>query len=208
MVFDKVLHAVKIDPAYPWIELEVDSFATGPGRAYRAWWLRFHRNGGVVGTVTNPQAGLYVVKAPRVDKPQSDYVVFDDYNLDIGVKRFRCVKAPANFAVVEPSDGNGRIRPGSVVEVSLKLDSPCEDVTATFLVDRGRGSGFVGFPVNGTNAIELRTNPADGGLVWNASIPVKSCGTARAREVYVKFIVLGGSLRMPLFTTIDHPFGE
>ena len=205
-VFGRTLHAVRLDPAYPWIELEVDSFASRQARAYRAWWLRFHKNGGLVGTVTNPQTGLYVVKVPQIEKPQGDYVVFDDYNLEIGVKRLCNVRRPANFAIAEAAGGEGAIKPGSILNVTLELAASCADVTAMLLVDHGKGAGFVGFPVNGTNAIELK--PADGCCrVWKAAIPVKSCGIAAARKVYAKFIVLGGSLKTPLFTTINQPFG-
>ena len=95
--------------------------------------------------------------------------------------------------------------PGGVFEVALELAAPCEDVTATLLIDHGTGSGFVGFPVNGTNALEMKMADASGRR-WKASVPVKTCGKAGARRVYVKCIVLGGSLNTPLFTTINQPF--
>ena len=144
---------------------------------------------------------------PAREKQVTDYLHIYDYNFDIGVKRLRCVKSPANFIVAESSGGEGAIAPGSVLDVTLTLAEPCEDVTTTLLVDHGNGSGFVSFPVNGTNAIELKATKEGGGRVWKASIPVNKSGKARARQVYVKCIVLGGALRTPLFATVNQPFG-
>ena len=205
-VHGRVTHAVRLDPAYPWVELEVDAFHEKNTNAYHAWWLRLHSGGvALAGTVTNPQAGLYVARLPKMDKAKTDYVKFDDYNFDIGVKRLRCVKRPADFVVAEAAGGASAIAPGGVLEVALELAEPCEDVTATLLIDHGTGSGFVAFPVNGTNAIELKMADATGRR-WKASIPVKTCGKAGARRVYVKCIVLGGALKTPLFTTVNQPF--
>ena len=39
----------------------------------------------------------------------------------------------------------------------------------------------------------------------NSASAVKTCG--KARQVYVKCIVLGGALRTPLFGTVNQPFG-
>ena len=102
--------------------------------------------------------------------------------------------------------GKGGIWKGSVLDVTLNLASPCEDVTASLLIDNGGGSGFEGFPVNGTSAAELKPAEGGGSCVWKASIPVKSCRKAAARRVYVKCIALGGPLAVPLFTTINQPF--
>ena len=103
--------------------------------------------------------------------------------------------------------GKGGIWKGSVLDVTLAFAAPCEDVTATFLIDHGGGFGFVDFPVNGTSVIELKATKGSGGRVWKASIPVKKSGKARARQVYVKCMVLGGALRVPLFGTVNQPFG-
>ena len=205
-VHGRVVHAVRLDPAYPWVELELDAFREKNTRAYHAWWLRLHKIGvALAGTVTNPQSGLYVVRMPTIDKTQGDYVKFDNHNFDIGVKRLRCVKSPADFIVAEAAGGASAIAPGGVFEVALELAAPCEDVTTTLLIDHGHGSGFVGFPINGTNAIELKMADASG-RKWKASVPVKTCGKAGARRVYVKCIVLGGALKTPLFTTVNQPF--
>lgn len=206
-VLDSVAHAVRLDPKYPWIELEVDSFAARNAQGYRAWWLRLLGKGAIFGTVTNPQTGLYVAKMPQVVGPTSDCLRFDNYNFDIGVKRLQCVRQPADFIVAESAGGAGAIVKGSVLDVTLALAAPCEDVAATFLIDHGGGFGFVDFPVNGTGVIEFKATKGGGGRVWKASIPVKSCGRAKARQVYVKCIVLGGALRTPLFGTVNQPFG-
>lgn len=205
-VRDKVSHLAKIDPEYPWIEFEADSFVPLGGRVYRAWSLWFLKHGFIAGTVTHPQTGLYVVRAPKVEKPVSATLRLDDYNLEIGVKRLRCVRRPSNYIVAEASREAGTIIPGSVLDVTLNLATPCEDVTATLLIDYGHGGGLVAFPVNGTNAIELKATKDGGGRVWKASIPVKSCGMAKARQVYVKCVVLGGALKIPLFTAVNQPF--
>ena len=116
-------------------------------------------------------------------------------------------RLPADFIVAEAANGAGAIEKRGVLDVTLTLAEPCEDVTTTLLIDYGHGGGFVSFPVNGTNAIELKAAKDGGGRVWKASVPVKSCGKAKARQVYVKCIVLGGALKTPLFTTVNQPFG-
>ena len=131
-----------------------------------------------------------------------------DYNMEIGVKRLRCVRRPSDFIVAETADGAVAIRPGGTLDVTLNLSAPCEDVSTALFIDHGKGSGQVGFKVNGTNAIELKATKDGGGSVWKASIPVKSCDRADARRVYVKCVVLGGSLKIPLFTTVNQPFAD
>ena len=207
-VVGKAIHSVRVDPDYPWIELEIDSFVHLGERVYRAWLLSSEKFGWIAGGVTHPQTGLYVVRLPGFGAERMDNVTFYDYNLEIGVKRFRCVRRPMDFIVAEAADGADTIRPGGTIDVTLSLSAPCEDVTAMFLVDHGKGAGCVGFPINGTNAIDLKATKGSGGRVWKASIPVKSCGKADARRVYVKCIVLGGSLKTPLFTTVAQPFGR
>ena len=206
-VLGKAIHSVRLDPDHPWVELEIDSFVHLGEKAYRAWLLSFEKCGWIAGGVMSPQTGLYVVRLPDFGAARKDNLTFYDYNLEIGVKRFRCVKRPMDFIVAEAADGADAIRPGGSVVVTLNLSAPCEDVTAMFLIDRGKGAGCVGFPINGTNAIDLKATNDGGGRVWKASVPVKSCGKADARRVYVKCAVLGGSLQTPLFTTIPQPFG-
>lgn len=198
-------HAVWFNPEYPWVELEADSFATGTNRAYRAWSLRLVDGPCLFATVTHPQPGHYVARLPREEKPRRGYVRFDAYNLDVGIRRLRCVREPENSVEAGTADGEGAIRPGSVLEVTLHLAAPCEDATASLLIDRAKGGGFEGFPVNGTNAVALEAVD-ETRRAWRASIPVKTCGEAAARKVYVKCAVLGGSLKAPLFGTIDQPF--
>ena len=197
---------VPIDPGYPWLEFEVDSFVRQKDGVYSAWLLWFLKHGQLAGGVTHPQTGRYVLRMPKVEKAVMATLRLDDHNFDIGVRRLRCVKNPSDFIVAEAANGAEAIRPGETLDVTLTLAAPCEDVTATLLVGRGHGASLVGFPVNGTNAIDLKAAKDGGGRVWKASIPVKSCGTAGAQKVYVKCIVLGGALKVPLFTTINQPF--
>lgn len=199
-------HMVPIDPGYPWLEFEVDSFARQKDGVYSAWLLWFLKHGQLAGGVTHPQTGRYVVRKPKKEKPVKATLRLDDHNLDIGVKRLRCVKNPTDFIVAEVADGAEAIRPGCKLDVAVTLAAPCADVATTLLVDRGCGAGLEGFLLNGTNAIDLKATADGGGRVWNASIPVKSCGNAEAHKVYVKCVVLGGVLKVPLFTTINQPF--
>jgi hypothetical protein len=198
-------HRVKFDPAYPWVELEADSFLTGTNRAYRAWSLRLVDGPRLFGTVTHPQTGLYVAKLPNVEKSRMGYVRFDIYNLEAGIKRLRNVRLPANYVVAEASGGDGAIGQGSILEVTLHLAEPCEDVSASLLIDHGKGRGFEGFPVNGTNAIALEAAD-ETRRAWKAAIPVETCGAAAARKVYVRCAVLGGALKTPLFGTVNQAF--
>ncbi len=195
-------HAVRYDPDYPWIEAEVDSFAhadDGAKRVYRAWRLRAAK-WGLCGTVTHPLAGLYTVRLPAFEKPFRDYVRFENHNLNIGVKRLRNVKKPANSLSAVLQGGSQTAAPGDTLEIVLELARPCEDVSAVLLCDHGRGGGLQGFPVNRTNAVEMRAADASR-RVWKASVPVSSCGTAKPRQVYVKCTTLGGELALPLFTS-------
>ena len=208
MVRQDVAHTVKIDPEYPWLEVEVDSFVGQKERAYSAWRLWFLKYGFLAGGVTYPQTGRYIVRMPKVEKSVNAVLRLDDHNFDIDLKRLRCVKNPADFITVETAGGADVIRPGETIDVTLTLAQPCADVSAAFLIDYGKGRGFVGFHVNGTNAIELKATKDGAGRIWKASIPVKRCDKADARRVYIKCIVLGGALNVPIFTTVDSPFQD
>lgn len=205
-VYDKVMHVVRRDPGYPWIEIEVDSFVRLGEKTYRAWLLMLEKSGWIAGGITYPQTGLYVIRLPDLDAARTDVLKFYDYNMEIGVKRLRCVRQPSDFIVAEAANGAKAIEPGGTLDVALNLSAPCEDVSTAFFIDHGKGGGQVRFKVNGTNAIELKAAKDGGGRVWKAAIPVKSCDKADARRVYVKCVVLGGGLKMPIFTTINQSF--
>lgn len=108
--------------------------------------------------------------------------------------------APANRFSVSAPDGRDVVSAGDSLEFLLELARPCEDVSAVLLCDHRRGGGLQGFPVNRTNAVEMRAADASR-RVWKASVPVSSCGTAKPRQVYVKCTTLGGGLALPLFTS-------
>ncbi len=199
VVRNHATHAVTYDPDYPWIEMRVDAFADIDGNKYKAWGVRGVSKdiGFLFGTVTHPQAGLYTVRLPAFLKNFSDYVSISDYNLEMTVRYLRNVRRPSDLLCAEKT--------GDAIEISLELAEPCEDVSAMFVRDAGKGSGLQAFSVNGTSTIELR--PADGsGRLWRATVPVSSSGTAKRRQVYVKCQVLGGSLDVPIFTNIDAEF--
>ena len=202
----KVSYPVKLDPQYEWLELQIDSFNRQKQGAYSAWKLWFLKDGALAGGVTHPQAGRYVLKLPKVETPRKATLRLDDYNFDIGLSCFRCVKRPADFILAEAADGAHTVRPGGRLNVTLTLAQPCADIAASLLIDRSHGRGLEPFLLNGTNALELKATPDGGGRVWTASIPVVSCDESGKKKVYVKCIVLGGALTTPIMTTVSGPF--
>lgn len=207
-VSDRVCRIVEVDPAYPWVELEVDSFKAsddGSKPVYHAWSLHVGKFGGVVGTVTHPVTGLYTVRLPAFGAAQTVPLSFFDYNFDIGVKRLRNVKRPPNCLSATVAGAPETAKAGDEIRIELTLEKPCEDVSAAFFCDEGRGGGMQGYAVNGMNAIELRSADA-AGRRWTATIPIRSCVKAKARSVYVKCTTLGGGVPTPIFTNFACAF--
>ena len=202
-----ICHSVKLHPDYPWLEIEADSFTVpGEGRRYRAWSLHTASSGLLCGTVTHPQTGLYTIRMPQVEKAKSDWLKFYDYNLDIGVRRLRNVKRPPNLLSAEV-EGGGVARPGARLRICLELEDPCEDVTAVLLCDRCHGSGLQGFAVNGTNSLDMKATDKSGRR-WAAAVDVRKCAEADPRHVFVKCMVLGGTLKTPIFTNFTSAFAS
>ena len=205
-VSGKAVHSVAFSPEYPWLEVEVDSFLRNekPGeKCYHAWSVHGAKMAGLVGGVTYPQVGLYTIRMQAPEKQVNDCLHIYDYNFDIGFRKLRNVKRPPNC--LSATSGGEVIAPGSEIEIALELAEPCEDVVAEFRYDSGHGGGAEPYKVNGSSQIELKA--ADSTLCrWTARVPVKSCGDAKARRVFVKCTVIGGALDLPILTNFVQPF--
>lgn len=206
IVSGKAVHSVAFSPEYPWLEVEVDSFLRNekPGeKCYHAWSVHGAKMAGLVGGVTYPQVGLYTIRMQAPEKQVNDCLHIYDYNFDIGFRKLRNVKRPPNC--LSATSGGEVIAPGSEIEIALELAEPCEDVVAEFRYDAGHGGGAEPYKVNGSSQIELKA--ADSTLCrWTARVPVKSCGDAKARRVFVKCTVIGGALDLPILTNFVQPF--
>ena len=205
-VSGQVTHCAVFDPEYPWVEMEVDGFLRNekPGvKCYHAWSVHGAKMAGLVGGVTYPQPGLYTIMMQTPEKRMNDYLRIYDYNFDIGFRKLRNVKRPPNC--LSATAGGEVIAPGSEIEIALELAEPCEDVVAEFRYDAGHGGGAEPYKVNGSSQIELKA--ADSTLRrWTARVPVKSCRDAKARRVFVKCTVIGGTLGLPILTNFAQPF--
>ena len=61
--------------------------------------------------------------------------------------------------------------------------------------------------VNGTNSIDMKATDKSGRR-WAASVDVRKCAEADPRHVYVKCMVLGGALKVPIFTNFTSAFAS
>lgn len=195
---------VRLDPDFPWFTVRLDSFSPIDRKRYLAWSLYAEKDW-LMGTVTHPQAGLYTVRHPVPDAKERGLLKFYNYGFELGVGYVANERRPANRLELIPPPGCTAIGPGDTFTVALDLADPCEEVSAVFLWDHGKGRGLQPFSVNGSDVVDLRRVDA-AGCSWRSEIAVKSCGGTEKQRPAVRVTLLGGSLSTPIFTFSPVPF--
>ena len=191
----------KFDAAHPWLVMDA-KFTHLVQKGYESWVMACGEPK-VGGAVKRFVDGLYTLRVPEGTAGKTK-VKFWLKNVGLDLLRLSCERKPANLLSAELVGGAGYVAAGETIRIRLDLAEPCEDVTVKLALC-GRRTAFAPFKVNGSDAVELKA--LDGtGRNWGANVEVKTCGEAKAREVYAVASVLGGGLDRPILTNFTVPF--
>ena len=191
-------YQVRVTPECRWFTTCLETFV--PSRSgYHGWSVSADPPiGYLCGTTTNPQAGLYTIPLPELEKPVNVNIKWYDYNFDLGFAYAALEKEPADYLLCTCADGGTTVTNGTKLVVTLKLRDPADEATACFLL--GTSGGMHGFPINGSEAIQMRRADKKG-LLWKGEVVVRKHEAFRKkRQLVVRATVLGGALDLPIFT--------
>ena len=203
------LNGVRLTPDCKWFTTRLEKF-TANKKGYLNWSVHswtFKNFPFLCGGVTFPQAGLYTIPLPPIEKPASHNFTFYDYNFDLEFAYAAFEKEPADYLLCELVGADGtcstvsggkKVKTGDTLKVTLKLSEPAEEISASFMCDTGGGGGQHPYSVGGSNVIVMKRADADGRL-WTAEVKVGQFNPMK-HAVYVKVIALGGGLDLPIFT--------
>ena len=156
------------------------------------------------GAVTHPQAGIYTIELPSVEKPLRTPFALRLYGMEVNFNSIALMISPANRVVLRGENGKTDIGPGDTLRIGVAFAAPCEDVAAEFLCTPSTG-GIKPFVVNASSAVELKRLDGEGRR-WGASVKVEKCGECAARGVYLKVSPLGRANARPVFGNFQIPF--
>lgn len=191
-------------PGAKWLVMDIGAFRDRPNPGYRAWNARINDVGYLAGAVTHPQAGIYTIELPSVEKPLRAPFALRLYGMEIDFNSIALMSSPANRVALRGEKGKEDIGPGDSIQIEAAFAEPCEDVAAEFLCTPSTG-GMVPFAVNGSSAVELKRLDGEGRR-WGASVKVEKCNERHARGVYLKVTPLGRANARPVFGNFQVPF--
>jgi len=203
-----------VAPAYPWMVVEVTGAVPQPKgnkgfavpRVMKPGVFAMNMNGDV-------QKGLWVFNMlgrARGLAPLEWFRV-DAYGIDITLGSIRMVRLPDYRIEVgcAAADGRGFVALGDEVVVRVVMKEPAEDVTLSFF----DSYLLAQVSLNGRQKLQLKP-PGTDPRVWEARLTLERCEGGRLKpgtqfapgRLLFKATILGGGLRVPLWTANDREF--
>ncbi|MFA6931187.1 MAG: hypothetical protein WCT05_12750 [Lentisphaeria bacterium] len=204
-----------VSPEYPWLTFQITGFETLPG--YRSWSFYPKVDGKMVfilGQITYPKLGIYNVHLydhPLLSLPDSQALfLLYIYNLQLNFAYLKMVKKPDNYLELHSSAFSEKKQygPGDILKFTMCLKNPAEDASIRFFdhykINEAR--------LNNNHFLQLKPED-DEQKIWSATVTVKSMAPVSPKKKHIaggtillKGIVLGGSLKVPVWGTINYPY--
>ena len=172
-------------PGYDWLVFEIDSIEHKPG--YRGFFMT-----PFISMVANPYQGIFAVK--RVIDKKSAFLRVDMHGLKLGFKYMKQVKVPENY-IDYKWNGEG-------MDITVYLKEPAEDVSIAFYDSYCMPQVLM----ENKNKVQLLPKDEDNAVVWTGSI--KKFGYSGKGALMLKATVLGGGIKVPIWTTIPKAESE
>lgn len=164
-----------------WLVFELESFETLPG------YVGLDIKGGLVNMVSNPMPGLFAVRLPAHDKVT--FLRIDSHGLVSNFKYLKLVRVPEYYLEASlEEDGS--------LAVTAHLEKPAEDVSVSFYDAYGMKRVRLG----GADTLQLYPTDEANPVEWTGRLPV--AGYEGTGKLMLKAMVLGGSLKTPVWTAL------
>ncbi len=205
-----VLTRVPLTREFPYMVLAVSDVDPTPG--YRAWAFTTRVPRRIVSGAApqTPAPGIYIYNLfDGVEaEPEQSYfdVQFYLYELKMTFAYWKLVKQPdCLIEVTSPAFiARKEFGIGDTLNFQVMLKDPAEDVGLRLYNGRNE------LQLNSQSKIQLKALDEEG-KIWSAEVKVESLFTSRAVEyktnsISVKAVILGGAIKLPVWTPIACPF--
>ena len=203
---------VKINPGFPYLVFHIISFVPQPGyHAFNFGLTTGTDNPGLM-LVSQINPGTYVFDLSKYlpDSPATGYLRFDLYNGKLALSDLSMVKAPPNrIEITSPAFAKkGYIDLGDDITFTVHLEKKAEDASLTFYDSYTMPQ----LKINDSQTLQLKPKDVDQ-KIWSATINLKSISGIRSKpkgqlasfHLMVKALILGGTLKEPLWTALEYP---
>ena len=200
---------VPVNPEYPYLVFETT--AISPFKGYRSWSVSLREFQSGFGSVTNAEPGIAVVNCfenpAKLPAGGQANILFYFYDFKADFKYVKMVKKPDNYiAVTGNFTAKKAIHPGDKVKFTVYLKESAEEVSLKLLFRKW----LYTVKVNGNEVVELIPEDKDQ-KIWSAEIPVTSLKCSKGNsfkkgEILLRAVVLGGSVKVPLWSSLQYPF--
>jgi hypothetical protein len=203
---------VKINPDFPYLVFHIQSFVPQSGYHAFNFGLTVGKDNPELMLVSQINPGTYVFDLSKYlpDSLATGYLRFDLYNGTLALSDLSMVKAPPDrIEITSPAFAKkGYIDLGDDITFTVYLQKKTEDASLTFYDSYTMPQ----LKINGSQTLQLKPKDADQ-KVWSATINLKSISGIRSKpkeqlasfHLMVKALVLGGTLKEPLWTALEYP---
>ncbi|MCC6579193.1 MAG: hypothetical protein IT440_02040 [Phycisphaeraceae bacterium] len=202
---------VKVDPAYPWLVWEVRDVQQVRGYVGFGFRIAFGNDVPppmVLGQVSHLQKGIYAVDYTRQINQKADHRFFrlDSAGSTVTCSYIKMVRQPENWIAMEsPVFGTReQFEPGDELTFKVTLKEPAKDVSVKFF------HNYTMPPVtlNGQESMQLAASEGSDNKVWTTTVKAEELSRGNLKigkqfgpgELLVKATVLGGGIKLPLWT--------
>jgi len=203
-----------IDPDYPYLVIEVTDFKhQGKSRSIHAQFFPPSATDALkLWMVNQIPNGIYTWKAfiNEHNKPLCNFTIYLA-NSEVTLRYIKMVKTPNNYIYISSPafTEKKRLDKGDAVVFTVYIAAPAEDVSLSFF----HAYTMPQLRINGSQKIQLKPE-AGNQNVWKASVIIETCEGDTLKpgkqfepgEFIVKATVLGGSLKVPLYTVNPYTF--
>jgi hypothetical protein len=203
---------VKINPDYPYLVFHVLNYVPQPGYHAFDFGLTAGKQNSGLTLVSQINPGIYVFNLKKFlpDAPVTGYLRLDLYNGQLALSDLSMVKTPPNrIEITSPAFAKkDHIDLGDDITFTVYLEKKTEDASLTFYDSYTMPQ----LKINGSQTLQLKPQDADQ-KVWSATVKLKSIeglrskkdGQLKAFHLMVKALILGGTLKEPLWTALEYP---
>ncbi|MCC6579791.1 MAG: hypothetical protein IT440_05070 [Phycisphaeraceae bacterium] len=204
-----------VAPSHPWLVWEVTDVKTGRGYIDHTGPYLGLPGRIMLGQISQPQPGIYAVDYSRQLAGKSlslCYMRIDAANAVVTYASIKMVKTPENYIqITSPAfEGKSCLSPGDEVTFRVTLTEPAQDVSLHFF----HGYVMPSVQFNGQGYLQLMAAEGGDGKVWSANVQAQSLSRGNLEkgkqyepgQLLIKATILGGQLKLPLWTGNPQPF--
>ncbi len=201
---------VALDPAYPYVVLDIAGVKHGDGYRGLTFWILEHA-APPAGFGTNLQAGIFIWNAitplhPLRADTRDGFFRVDLHNVTVALRSVKMVKAPECNVQMLPADpARMTMAPGDEVILRAVLPKGAEDVTVTL----SQGDPSQRLAINGQATVQLKPVDAQD-RIWEVRLTLERIDgfpepVAKEGQILLRALPLGEGLPKAIWSPTTMP---